>query len=58
MSKDVRERRKAPLQTPTDLGDNARRDIAGALNALLAQTLRKSEIFAHVQTHLKPVYQG
>src|SRR5215470_17169002 len=36
MSKDPKERRKAPLQTPTDLGDNARRDIAGALNALLA----------------------
>lgn len=30
------ERRKAPLTTPTDLGSNARRDIAGALNALLA----------------------
>ena len=36
MNKDVKERRKAPLQTPTDLGDNARRDISGALNALLA----------------------
>jgi starvation-inducible DNA-binding protein len=36
MNKDVKERRKAPLQTPTDLGDNARRDITGALNALLA----------------------
>ncbi len=36
MSKDLKERRKAPLQTPTDLGDNARRDITGALNALLA----------------------
>ena len=24
MNKDVKERRKAPLQTPTDLGDNAR----------------------------------
>ena len=36
MNKDVKERRKAPLETPTDLGDNARRDIAGALNALLA----------------------
>ena len=35
-NKDVKERRKAPLQTPTDLGDNARRDISGALNALLA----------------------
>lgn len=36
MNKDAKERRKAPLQTPTDLGDNARRDISGALNALLA----------------------
>src|SRR5512145_1471659 len=36
MNKDAKERRKAPLQTPTDLGDNARRDITGALNALLA----------------------
>jgi len=29
-----------------------------ALNALLAQTLRKAEILAYVRTHLKPVYQG
>src|SRR3989304_8495241 len=36
MNKDVKERRKAPLQTPTDLGDNARRDITGALHPLLA----------------------
>src|SRR6266508_6257899 len=38
MNKDttVKERRKAPLTTPTDLGDHARRDITGALNALLA----------------------
>src|SRR6187431_1798850 len=38
MNKDttVKERRKAPLRTPTDLGDNARRDISGALNSLLA----------------------
>ena len=36
MNKDAKEGRKAPLQTPTDLGDNARRDITGALNALLA----------------------
>src|ERR1700748_1765719 len=28
--------RKAPLTTPTGLGDNARRDIASVLNALLA----------------------
>jgi starvation-inducible DNA-binding protein len=32
----VKNRRKAPLETPTDLGSNARRDIAGALNVLLA----------------------
>jgi starvation-inducible DNA-binding protein len=32
----AKDRRKAPLVTPTDLGDNARRDITGALNALLA----------------------
>jgi starvation-inducible DNA-binding protein len=38
MNKDAKERRKAPLETPTDLGDNARRDIAGALNVLLADT--------------------
>ncbi len=38
MKKDVKERRTAPLQTPTDLGDNARRDITGALNVLLADT--------------------
>jgi len=38
MSKEatVKERRKAPLTTPTDLGDNARKNITGALNALLA----------------------
>src|SRR3990172_7736838 len=36
MTKDVKDRRKAPLQTPTDLGTNARRDIASALNVLLA----------------------
>lgn len=32
------DRRKAPITTPTDLGSNARRDIAGALNAVLADT--------------------
>jgi starvation-inducible DNA-binding protein len=36
MNKDVKERRTAPLQSPTDLGTNARRDIAAALNKLLA----------------------
>jgi starvation-inducible DNA-binding protein len=38
MNKDttVKERRKAPLTTPTDLGNSGRRDITGALNALLA----------------------
>jgi starvation-inducible DNA-binding protein len=34
--KDVKARRKAPLATPTGLGSNATRDLAGALNALLA----------------------
>jgi hypothetical protein len=29
-----------------------------ALNALLAGTLRKSEVLAYVRTHLKPLYQG
>jgi starvation-inducible DNA-binding protein len=36
MDKDVKDRRKAPLQTPTDLGSNASRDITAALNVLLA----------------------
>jgi starvation-inducible DNA-binding protein len=38
MSKEMsaKERRKAKLDTPTDLGSNATRDITGALNALLA----------------------
>ena len=35
-SKELSDRRKAPLATPTDLGANATRDITGALNALLA----------------------
>jgi starvation-inducible DNA-binding protein len=30
------EKRKAPLATPSDLGDNAVRDISGAMNELLA----------------------
>jgi len=34
--KKAAERRKAPLATPTDLGDNAVRDLTGALNELLA----------------------
>ena len=33
---DLKERRQAPLKTPSDLGANTIRDIAGALNALLA----------------------
>jgi starvation-inducible DNA-binding protein len=36
MDKDAKDRRKAPLQTPTDLGSNASRDITAALNVLLA----------------------
>ena len=37
-TKGAAERRKAPLTTPTDLSSNARRDIAGALNAILADS--------------------
>jgi starvation-inducible DNA-binding protein len=33
---DAKSRKAAALHTPTDLGDNARRDIAGALTALVA----------------------
>jgi starvation-inducible DNA-binding protein len=35
-SKDVRDRRKAPLATPANLGENAVRDISAVLAALLA----------------------
>jgi starvation-inducible DNA-binding protein len=34
--KDLAERRKSPMTTPTDLGSNAVKDIEGALNALVA----------------------
>jgi starvation-inducible DNA-binding protein len=34
--KEVKERRKAPLETPSPLDSNQIRDISGALNALLA----------------------
>ena len=34
--KKVAERRKVPLDTPTDLKDNAVKDVSGALNILLA----------------------
>jgi starvation-inducible DNA-binding protein len=37
-AKTVRARRKAALDTPTNLTFNATRDIAGAVNALLADT--------------------
>src|SRR3984885_2942447 len=33
---DLKQQRKAPLITPSDLGSNAIRDVTGALNALLA----------------------
>ena len=36
MASSPKDRRKAALTTPTGLGDNARRDVTGALNALLA----------------------
>src|SRR5262245_44850324 len=34
--KKAAELRKSPLKTPSDLGDNAVRDLSGALNELLA----------------------
>ena len=34
--RDAKALRRAPLETPTDLGPNAVRDISGALNVLLA----------------------
>jgi hypothetical protein len=40
MSSDVKARRMVPLDTPTDLKVNAVRDIAGALNILLAACSR------------------
>jgi starvation-inducible DNA-binding protein len=36
MNSDAAKARKAPLATPTDLGNNAVRDISGALTTLLA----------------------
>jgi starvation-inducible DNA-binding protein len=36
VSNDAKQRRKAPLHTPTDLGSNAVKDLSGALNGLLA----------------------
>jgi starvation-inducible DNA-binding protein len=33
---DLKQRREAPLETPTDLGTKASRDIAGGMNAILA----------------------
>lgn len=38
MSDETAKRKTAPLATPTDLGSNAVKDIAGALTALLADT--------------------
>jgi starvation-inducible DNA-binding protein len=37
-SESVKARRRADLATPNSLGDNARKDITGAMNALLADT--------------------
>jgi starvation-inducible DNA-binding protein len=38
MAKDPKPQKTAPLRTPSDLGSNATRDIAGALATLLADT--------------------
>src|SRR6201988_1252422 len=35
-ARDAKARRTAPLDTPTDLGSDATKDISGALNTLLA----------------------
>jgi starvation-inducible DNA-binding protein len=35
-TQELRQRRESPLATPTDLGREARKDIAGAMNAILA----------------------
>ena len=35
-ARDLDKRREAPLRTPTDLGDRATKDIAAAMNAILA----------------------
>jgi starvation-inducible DNA-binding protein len=35
-SKEIEERQKAPLRTPSDIGPQAVKEITGALNALLA----------------------
>ena len=37
-TEDAKNRRKAPLETPSGFSSNARKDIAGALTALLADT--------------------
>ena len=36
---DLKQRREAPLETPTDLGTKASKDIAGGMNAILADVL-------------------
>lgn len=35
-ARDIGARRRAPLETPTDLGSNATKDLSGALNGVLA----------------------
>jgi len=39
MAKDAKSRRSANLATPTDLGANATKDVAGGLNILLADVI-------------------
>jgi len=41
---ELKERRKAPLVTPTDLGSKASVDISGGMNAILADVLRKEKL--------------
>ena len=42
MAKDAKSRRTANLATPTDLGANASKDVAGGLNILLADGSARS----------------
>jgi starvation-inducible DNA-binding protein len=45
---ELRQRRDAPLRTPTDLTRSATKDVAGAMNAILADVFAlylKTKIF-------------
>src|SRR4029079_8097608 len=55
---DAKSRRRAPLDTPTDLGSNATKHLSGALNVLLADSfalyLKTKNFHWHVSgTHFR-----